>query len=315
MSIFCTHTRLVLFICIAVYMPVSGVTLVYNLRVRRIFNVEPVLRQIKSRVIFSTVPIYFSRKSTLTDVTTTLDTCEKRRAGGSLLNVRYVHSKHWWMEVTTGIETDHGTFDTPVPFSATRTGFDDIVFASGYRQFFGKKVQVVGYGLVGLPTKRKVTLADRFGPLVGTRFYNLGVGLEGSYSFVSSLPRSCSAILQTRFIHGFNRSWFPILPRNAEIKPGNATDILGTIQYRKRRTIFETGYNATIFSQQALIFPTQTIKTDTFVRHAVYATLSHVILKALFNKPFIFGVGGNITRTKQFDAKTFTVWIFGSVVF
>jgi hypothetical protein len=292
-----------------------AVTLVYNLRVRRVFTIAAVLERMKKRVLVSAVPIFFTRKRLLSDELTNLTGCEKRRAGGSLINMRYIHSKHWWLEATTGIETDHGTFTGSDPFKASRTGFDDVVLATGYRHFIGKKMQLVGYGLAGIPTRRKVTLEDRRTPLVGTRFFNLGIGGEVSYSFLSNLRHSFAAIFQTRFIHGFNRSWFPILPKNARIQPGNATDILLTAQFREQRTIFEAGYNATIFSNQAVILPTQTITTDTFVRHGGYVNVSHAILKAFFDKPFIFGAGCNINHTNFNDARAFTGWIHFSIVF
>ena len=302
-------------ISIGTYHPTNAITLVYNLKVRRIFAIEPVLERMKSRWIFSAVPIFFSRKRHIVDSRTNLDAFEKRTAGASLLNLRYVPSKHWWFEVTTGIETDHGTFTGSDPFRASRVGIDDIVFSGGYRHFIGKKGQVVGYGLVGFPTRRKVTLQDRYGPLVGTRLHAVGLGIEGSYSFFSEIRRSCAAIIQGRFIHGFNRSWFPVLPKGAEIQPGNGTDLLFTLQFRERRTIIEAGYNATFFTNQALLLPTQTITTNTFVRHSGYATVSHAIPKGLFGKPFIFGTGCNMSHSKKFDTRTITAWVYFSLVF
>jgi len=293
-----------------------GVTLVYNLRVRRIFSISLILEQIKKpKLILSAVPIFFRRTSNIVNKMTNTNVCEKRTAGGSLLNARYVFSKHWFAEITTGIEKDHGIFTGTTPFCASRTGFDDVVLTAGYRHFIAKKVQGIIYGLVGFPTRKKVTLADRFGPLVGTRFNNMGFGLEGSYSFISELKQSLSAIIQTRLIHGFNRKWFPILPRGATIQPGNFTDILGVFQYRKKKTVFEAGYDLTIFSQQGSNLPSQEIRVPTFVRHSWFATVKHIILKAMFNKPFVFGAGFNINRANKFDAKAFAGWVFGAIVF
>ncbi len=293
-----------------------GVTLVYNLRVRRIFNISLILEQIKKpKLILSAVPIFFHRDSNIINKMSNINVCEKRTAGGSLLNGRYVFSKHWFAEITTGIEKDHGEFTGTDPFCASRTGFDDVVLTVGYRHFLGKKVQSIVYGLVGFPTRKEVTLADRFGPLVGTRFNNIGFGLEGSYNFFGELKQSFSAIIQTRFIHGFNRKWFPILPRGATIQPGNFTDILGVLQYRKKKTVFEAGYDLTIFSQQGTNLLNQELRVPTFVRHSWFATVKHVILKAVFNKPFVFGAGFNINRAKRFDAKAFVGWVFGTIVF
>ena len=292
----------------------KSVTLVYNLKVRRVFTIAAVLERMKSRLLFSAVPLFFTRSRDLIDTRTGLQGREKRRAGGSLLNMRYIPSKHWWLEVTTAIETDHATFTGTDPFHASRVGLDDFVFSAGYRHFIGR-CQLVGYGLVGLPSRRKVTLEDRHTPLVGTRFYNLGFGVEGSYSFISELRRSFAAIIQARFIHGFNREWFPILPKDARIQPGNGTDFLFSFQWRRRRTIVETGYNLTIFSQQAVILPTETIDADTLVRHSGYLSLSHAIPKGLFDKPFIFGAGFNVSRARILDVRTFTGWVHFSIVF
>jgi len=300
-----------LFICFQL----NAVTLVYNLKVRRVFNIEPVLERMKSRLVVSAVPIVFLRKRHLIDTRTGLDDREKRRVGGSLFNLRYVINKHWWLEATTGVETDHGTFTGTDVFHASRFGVDDLVFSGGYRHFIGERAQFIAYGLVGLPTRKKITLEDRHGPLVGTRLYSVGIGLEGSYSFWSELKRSFAAILQGRFIHGFNRDWFPILPKGSEIQPGNSTDLLATLQFREKRTVIEGGFNATIFSNQAVILPTEKISADTFYRYGVYARLSHAIMQAWFNKPFIFSIGFSLNRSEKFDLKTFTGWVSGSIVF
>ena len=294
---------------------VYPVTLVYNLRVRRIFNIPPVIERIKSRLPVSVVPIYFSRNRHIVDTRTGLDTCEKRRAGGALINLRYVYSKHWSLEATTGIETDHGTFAGSDTFKASRTGFDDVVISGEYRHFIGKKVQLVGYGLAGFPTRREIDRCDRHGPLVGTRIYSLGVGSEASYSFMSELRRSCAVIMQTRFLHGFNRSWFPILPKGSKIQPGNSSDLLLTLQYREKRTIIEGGYSATFFTNQALILPTQKIESDAFVRHGGFVRAGHVVIKGLFDKPTVFGAGVSVSSSKKFDTTTFTEWVYLTVVF
>lgn len=294
---------------------IHAVTLVYNLKVRQIFNIPTVLARLKSRKFFTLVPIFYARNSHITDVLTKLDVCEKRRAGGSLISFRYVPSKHWWIEATTGIETDHGNFVGTDPLNASRTGFDDIVFESGYRHFWGERVQLVAYGLAGIPTRTQITRCDRFGPMVGTRIYNLGCGFEQSYSFINELPRSLSMILQERFIHGFNRNWFPILPQGSKIQPGNFTDVVLSLQYREKTTIFQASYNATIFTNQAVILPTQKIEGTTYVRHSGSLVLSHGWFEGLFGKPFICGAGCNISGMKRFDTKAVIAWVYGTIVF
>jgi len=301
-------------VCIATNM--QAVTLVYNLRVRRIFNAPIILEQLKKpRTLVSAVPIYFSRKSHITNERTGIDVQEKRTAGGALFNARFVPSKHWWAEITTGLETDRATFEGNDAFRAARTGLDDIVFTGGYRHFVKNRAQFVAYGLVGIPTRRTITRCDRYTPLVGTRIFSLGFGAEGSCSFFNELKRSLAVIGQYRLIHGFNRNWFPILPKGSRIQPGNVQDLLLTLQYREKRTLFEIGYNATFFTDQAIILPTETIDTETFSRHGGYAILSHGWLDAFFGKPFVCGVGINTSHSKQFDARTVTAWIYGAIVF
>ncbi len=291
----------------------SAVTLVYNLRVRIIFNVPEVLERIQSRTIFSVVPIFFHRTSEIETRTNDI-VCETRNAGGALLNLRYVPSQHGWVEVTTGIEKDSGKFAGSDPFRASRTGVDDIVLSGGYRHFISNW-QLVAYGLVGLPTRRAVTLCDRYGPLVGSRLYNVGVGGEVSYSFVSELKRSVAIVGQVRLIHGFNRRWFPILPKEDIIQPGNGTDLFFSLQWRENRTVFEAGYDATIFSNQAIIKPTVTLTTDTFVRHSWFASIAHGFEQGLFDKPAVIGAGFNVNVAKQFNAKAFVLWVYATQLF
>lgn len=292
-------------------------TLVYNLRIRRSFNLPFALKeQKKARILASAIPIFYARKSHIVDATKYLDIDEKRRVGGALFNVRYIPSKHWWLEVTTGLETEHSNFRGSDSFNAARTGLDDIVFAGGYRHFIGQNTQIVGYGIFGTPTQRSVSLDDRYGPLVGSRFFNLGFGAEGSYAFITKPDFGLTGVLQQRFIHGFDRSWFPILPKCSIIQPGNFTDLLGTLQFRKNFTGIEVGYNPTFFTNQAIISPTkQKISADTFIRHGGYISVAHLILNTTFDKPMVIGAGCNISGSKKFDARTFSTWLNISVVF
>ncbi len=291
------------------------VTLTYNLKVRRAFNVEAVINNKKSWVLFSVLPIFYKRTSHIEDQTFGNDTCEDRNVIGSLFNVRYVPSKHFWVEATTGLERDHATFKGTPSFERSRTGFDDLVISGGGRAFFGKKVQAVGYGLIGIPLKTSINACDKFGPFVGTRVHNLGFGAEVSYSFIDELKKSFAMVIQGRFIHGFNRAWDPILPKGGQLQPGDVTDFLCTLQYRQRRVLMEAGYNATWFSHQAIILPLQKIRGEGFVRNSWYATLSRANLQSIFNKPFIYGVGVNYSTSKKFDAKTFAAWIYGTLAF
>jgi len=308
--------KIFLLLTLLAYIPQNvAVTLVYNIKIRRAFDVPASLQIVKKPIVFSVVPIVYTRSSRIIDAAIKLDTCEKRNVCGALFNVRYLPTRNWWVEVTTGIEKDAAEFVGTDSFKRSRNGFDDIVLSGGYRGFIGERIQLVGYGLMGFPVRSKVDLFDRYGPLVGTRVYNLGGGVEASYALLKTEQRSCSAIAQARFIHGFNRSWFPILPQGAQIQPGNFTDLFFSLQYREATTIFELGYDATIFSQQAVILLAQKIPAATFVRNSGYASITHGMLKGWFNKPWIFGVGVNFSRSKKFDAKTLSGWLSCSVVF
>jgi hypothetical protein len=297
------------------FIPLGAVTLTYNVRVRRIFNIEPVINQKKSRILASAAPIYYARRSHIVDQALNTDTCEDRNVFGSLLDVRYVPSKNFWAEVTTGLIRDQVEYEGTPSFEASRVGIDDIVLASGYRAFLDKKIQLVGYGLVGIPTSRDLSLNDRFGPLVGTRLYSIGGGGEISYAFLESIQRSFAAVAQLRVVHGFNRSWEPILPEDGQIQPGNVTDLLLTLQYREGRIIAEAGYNPTLFSNQALLLPAGNIPSDAFVRHSWYGTISGVNLKSFFDNPSIYGAGISTSTSSKFDTKIANGWIYFTLVF
>lgn len=290
------------------------VTLVYNMRVRRSFNIPQNLLTKKSHYITTALPIVFTRESHIINCLSNTNVFENRKTGGVLLNFRYIPRRYWWLDITTGIERDSGKFCGTQSYKSGRTGFDDFVFTFGHN-FLKDKTQVSPYFLFGLPARKRVNLQDQFGPFVGSRFYNLGAGLEYAYSFINKLKRSASFIMQGRFVHSFNRSWFPILPINARIQPGNFSDLLMLFQLRERRTILEFGYDLTIFSDQAIIYPTNILKTNNFIRNSGYISLNHAILKGLFNKPLIFGIGINGSKSRKFDAKTFSAWANVSLVF
>lgn len=71
---------------------VHAITLTYNLKVRRAFNVEPIIKK-KKWLLVSAIPIFYKRTSHIVDQTFATDVSEDRKAVGSLFNVRYVPSK------------------------------------------------------------------------------------------------------------------------------------------------------------------------------------------------------------------------------
>jgi len=297
--------------------PIHSLTLVYNMRIRRAFNIPPGLLDSRKLVILSAVPIYFGRRSHIVTTQPTVDVHENRNIVGSVFNARYLPSRNWWAEVTTGLENDHCSFEGSDSFSASRTGVDDFVFTGGYRHFIGDRTQLVIYGLAGLPAGRTVRLDDRYGPLVGSRFYGAGFGTEASYAFIENKNQALSGIIQQRFVHFFSRGWFPVLPPCDTIVPGNFTDLLVTLQYRNHTTLYELGFNATFLTNQAVITPITTIATDSFTRYAGYINILYPIARTLKppRKPIVLSGGLNASGTKQFHTKTYSVWLGVTVVF
>ncbi len=165
------------------------------------------------------------------------------------------------------------------------------------------------YGLAGFPTRTKVTLQEAQDRLVGTRFYALGGGIEGSYSFIKSKEKLLAGIIQIRTIHFFSRSFQPVLPPGGKIQPGQGTDILLSIRYRKDFTLFETGYNPTIFTNQAVILPNETLETKTAVRHGTYANIAHLTKIRIFGKRLAVGAGFLFSRLSRLDLNNVSAWI------
>lgn len=287
------------------------------MKIRRVFNIAAFLKnKNKSRLIATLLPIVYKRDRHIVENNLDVDISEKRLSDGALINFRYVSSGHWWFEATTGLETEHVKSRGTSAFNARRTGLDDIVLAAGYYVSPTQDTQAVVYGIAGFPTHRKVTLLDTQDPLVGTRFFGLGCGAEFSYLFINSLQQTLLMLVQGRFVHFFDRKWFPILPCDTLLKPGNLSDILFTIQYRKRKNIFEVGYNTTLFSQLAVVSPSATVATPIFVRQSMYATYAHIFKHVSFiDRPLLLGLGFNVARLKRFDTKISAFWLNLSTLF
>ena len=289
---------------------VQSVTLVYNMRIRRAFVTSEVEttnnNNATNNFLTSVVPLIHTRKNDI-EVDTIPNSLvhENRRVVGSLLYGQYgSSSRHWWFDAATGIEKDNVKFTEGDPFKASRFGFDDVLLTSGYRYFKGDRTQIIGYGLAGFPTRQKVELTDRYGPLVGSRFYTIGCGGEYSHAFLHSQQRTLLGILQGRFVHGFKRSWHPILPKGDLVIPGNFSDILLVAQYRERRTIIQTGYDLTIYTNQGKQTSKGTTIINPFTFNSGFISISHGKIEGFFDKPTYFGLGASIARSKKFNAKT-----------
>lgn len=292
-------------------------TLVYNMRIRRAFTLGAAFIKRKKAIWVATgLPIFYKRERDIVDMQRGFDFNEHDVVGGSLFNVRYISPHSWWVEATTGIAKERNYVCGTPAFNSSRVGFDDVVLSGGYNMQFDANTQFVVYGLTGFPTRREVTLEETFNTFVGTRFFSLGVGTEFSYSFINTLKESLVIIFQNRFLHFFDRCWFPILPRNATIEPGNATDLLFTLQYRHKRNILESGYNPTFFTNQAVVVDGKRTESESFVRQGFYINYAHICKKfSLFDKQTIVGTGFNMGKTNRFDTQQFIWWTQLSVVF
>lgn len=293
------------------------ITLVYNLKLRRAFSIgTESLRHEKPTWIATAVPIVFKRKRHIIDPTLNVDVCDKNTIGGSLLNLRYKRDKYWWFEVGTGIEKERTRVWGTSNYQASRSGVDDIVVAAGRNFFYKDRIQFVPYIIAGFPVEKNVTLQEKFDTLVGARFYALGAGIELSYAFVNTLQRSFIGFFQQRYLHFFARRWYPILPCTSKIQPGNAIDLLFSLQYRCKRTITEAGYNPTFFFDQGIRAKTGTTIVPWFLRYGVYASVAYVPKKfPIFKQQTIIGAGLNITRSDRHDNNTLITWGVLTVIF
>lgn len=296
----------------------NATTLVYNMKIRRAFGfgASAFDSKGKAQTIVSSVPIVYKRNRHIVTTTPAVDVFDKNTIAGFLFNVRYRPSKYCWFEGATGIEKEKASVCGTSNFTHSRAGFDDFVFTLGANIYPKEKWQVAPYLIWGFPSKRQIKETETFDTLVGTRFYSLGEGIEVSYSFIESLEQSLVGIFQQRFIHFFSRNFFPVLDKDSILHPGNVTDVLFTLQYRKLRNIVEFGYNPTFFTNIYVFAPQGTTKTDNFVRNGVYASFAHVCKKfPIITKPTIIGLGFNVSRTKVNDAKTFATWMTFTTIF
>lgn len=292
-------------------------TLVYNLKIRRSFNVHNFLpSERKILWLLTALPVVYARKRHIVAPQLKQNIHEKAFLGGSIFNLRLLAPKNWWAELTTGVERQTLTACGTQNFKISRTGMDDIVLTAGKNFIFKNDAQVGLYGLAGFPTRTKITRFEAEDTLVGTRFFGTGVGGEASYSFISSLKRALTAIMQARFVHFFNRKWFPVLPCNGEIQPGNVSDIFLLLNYREKKNIFEIGYDATFFTQLAARVGCTTTQSPHVTRNSFYTSYSRIFTKkSLLKKPGLFGCGFTYSREKVLDSNIFIFWINFSVLF
>lgn len=292
--------------------PIEAISLVYNMKLRRAFSSglgAVIHREKPIRWVVAGAPIIYKKNQHIVDERIHMDVIEKRLTSGILLDVRYIPSPEWWVEATTGIENERVISSGTSNFKASRTGFDDIVIMGGHNIFPHEDMQFIVFGLAGFPTKRDVSLFEVQDTLVGTRFFATGAGCELSYAFINKVDRNLIGIFQNRFVHFFTRKWAPILPLGSKIQPGNLIDILLSIQGRVKQNIVETGFNATFFTNRALLLKEGTIKAPNYVRNSLYGSLSHICSRFPLISPVIIGTGFVISRAHHFDTKIFSYWV------
>ena len=307
----------VLSLLLCIQRPAAAISLVYNLKIRRSFALHDLLQTDRKLLwLVSAVPVIYSRKRHVISPQTNNNFHDKSLLGGALFNIRCLAPKDWWAELTTGVERQTTKSCGTLNQKASRTGCDDIVLTGGKNFNFKKRGQAVLYGLCGFPTRIKVTPQERFDTLVGTRFFGAGFGGELSYNFLADGNRALTAIFQTRFVHFFSRNWFPILPCNAKIQPGNITDLFLIMRYREKRNFLEVGYNPTFFTQQAALLATGKVPSPNFVRNSFYASATHLFKESyLLHRPGGIGVGCSIGRATIFDTKIASFWINFTLLF
>ena len=308
-----------LLVCLYAFNLCNANTLVYNLKIRRAFDIpEGLFTQTRPLWIASAVPIIYQRDRHILVPELFTDIHETRLTTGALLNLRYKPSRHWWFEASTGIEKERACAVGTTNLHLSRTGFDDFLFSGGYIGFPQENTQVVAYGLFGIPSKWEIGAQERIltDTLVGTRFFSIGTGLESSHAFMNELENSLVGVFQARFIHFFSRSLRPSVACGNFLHPGNVIDALFLVQYRQKMTLFEAGYNPTFFTNQAVTASCVKTETPNFVRQGATFSCTHLFKDMLFDRmPLIIGTGVNFSHSKRFDTKILSAWLNFTTVF
>ena len=309
------HIFALSFLCISP--AVHSTSLVYNLKIRRSFaGISTFLKRDRTDAwVLSSLPILYRRTAHVVNPAFATDVHTKRLGGGSICNVRYIRSRYWWAEATTAVQKESVHSKGTANYCASRAGLDDIVLAAGHNMFYGENTQFTLYGLVGFPTRWKTTRFDAQEPLVGTRFYGLGGGAELSYRVIHRDEQNLATILQVRAIHFFTRNWETLFGPGGRIQPGELIDVLLSVRYHHQRTALETGYNATLFVNQAALLPTETIKSKTALRNGTYISFMHLLTQTLGDKPVALGAGFQFNRLGRFDANSYLAWINVTLIF
>lgn len=304
--------KLIYLVLISFPLAVQAPTLVYNLKYRRALalGLHTDLHTNKNHLITSALPIVAKSSKHIVDRERDIDVSSSTLATGAVFNFKFFHLPSWWLELTTAVATerlrDIGTFRA----DQSRTGLDDIVFTSGFNLYPGDRWQIVLYGMGGIPTHRSVTVEQRHNFLVGTRFFSWGIGSEFSYAFIKEPDKSLIGVFQNRFVHLFSRKLVPILPADATLNPGNFSDLLCAIQWRRKTNFVQFGYDLTMFTNHNITSPIEIENRPNIFRNSFYVLLNRAYKKFLFMPvPIVLGMGSSVAFAKQYHVRNFAVWL------
>jgi hypothetical protein len=259
------------------------------------------------------IPIFAHEKMVLTeenalrkDLARNTYIQQKRSNEGSLLNINYRIMPNWWLE--GGTEFAHESYSNrgTSHIKNQRTGLDDIVFTSGYDYTYKKRYGITAYGLVGVPTLRKLSQKDIYGPVLGTRLFSTGAGLEFSYLPFKSVDNTVLLLFQSRCIHFYRREWAPVFSCDELFSPGNQTDLLWAINYKHKKMIYEFGYNITRITNQALVSPEEKIIGSSYTYNGVYAIVSRPINAS---EPLLISGGSILAHSSYLNALRYSFFV------
>ena len=280
------------------------VSLVYTMKLQRIFTMNSsVQKDHKGSKTVTALPILYYRDRHIVEPELFHDIYEKRKAEACMLSARYVAPSLSWIDISTGVIHEKAQSTGTSKLNKKITGLDDIVINAGLTKKYNDSLEVVYYGLAGFPAKRKVTAQEAHDTFTGTRFFSAGAGVECSYTALHNDLQTATFLINTRFIHFFERKWYPILPKNAKIIPGNITDLLCAAFFRHKTNMFEIGYNPTFFTNHGKEIASKKHSSENFHRDTVYLTIAKGLKSTI-------GFGCARAYEKKFSTHTQTYWVY-----
>ena len=305
-------TALVLFIIFYTQL-LSPFSLIYNMKVRRSLSTASLVSHPTAGMLdLNAIPIFAHEKIYLTsdnlrnkESQNPVFIEQQRNNEGALLNINYHPLKNWWVEA--GTEVAHEAYSNTGTSHAKnkRTGCDDIVFTSGYDYTYKHTFGITAYGLAGVPTLRKITQCDMYGPVLGTRLFSTGAGLEFAYLPFKSPDNTVLLLFQARCIHFYTRHWAPVLPCDDKLAPGNQTDLLWAINYKHKKMVYEAGYNLTLHTNQAVITPQETTKGSHYTYNGYYAIVSRPLQT---EQPILCSAGAILAHSNYLNALRYSLF-------